>query len=645
MKKGILLSFCWIHLLPSLSLASPTAHLKSGDKTAEDFLSQLESKKIEAGHHPFYAGHSNAAQLKDSDLNGRAQSLSYSDPVSQMLHHSTNSRPQVKIDPSKDSLITGSQKIMKSPLKAIGGKGTHVVEHRQGNKDEILTCEEPGDDSIENCMRQLVVEVRKITLKKELETNFHIWLPYGKKRRFSLACGALRNAVQDVYHNGGEVTASYKACMQELSMSRHNCCASLPSLNFPGDAIKEVRVCQADEIKEGSIGGKFFKWWLRRRNEFLLNYDGHIHKNLGRTKSWYSYRPRIKITYEEESYEILPEKWVSNCENLEERVDQGLCHYDTKECTQGPQTRIIEGIPITKACWEEKLTYACDFPTEDNCGPLRARGCVQINSVCKQSVGNVCVAYTQTYQCKGGSKSSYQITGGNTPFCLDGSCRDQSFEANDEMMSSIAQLSLFKDMQGQIDSIFTGEEYQCSKHILSFKDCCGSGKGWGKSLGLGGCSANEKILQEKRKSRLCHYVGTYCAKKRLGVCLKKKSSFCCFGSKLLKAFHEQGRRQINLGWGSPKEPLCRGFTISEIQRIDFSRLDLSEAFEDLMKNYTPDKMGTMSPTAEKKIETTDLDKVGQEILHRSQTTQVQDVSKRVGERVETLKKGMLTHGK
>ena len=602
MKNGILLFCCWIYLFPSLILASPTANLKSGDKTAKDFLSQLETKKQEAGHHPFYSGHSNASQLKDSDLKGHAQSLSHSDPVSQMLYHSAESRPQVKIDPSKDSLITGSQQIMESPLQVIGGEGTHVVEHHHGNKDEILTCEEPGDDSLESCTNQLIVEVRKIKIKKELETNFHIWLPEGRKRYVHLACGALRNTIYEHSH-GGDITAPYKACMQELTMRRHNCCANLPSLNFPVDEIKEVR------IERTLVKG----WRGRIRESFILNAQGVIYDDdLYYRKSWYDYQPRIKITYEEESYEILPEKWVSNCERLEERVDQGLCHYDTKECTQGPQTRIIEGVPITKPCWEEKLTYACEFPTKDNCSPLRARGCVQINSVCKQSVGNTCVAYTQTYQCKGAGKSSYHITGGNTPFCLDGSCRDQSFETNNEMMASIAQLSLLKDMQGKINSIFTGEEHQCSKHILSFKDCCGSGKGWGKSLGLGGCSAREKLLQEKRKERLCHYVGTYCAKKVLGKCVKKKSSFCCFGSKLLKAFQEQGRVQIHLGWGEPKHPMCRGFTIEEIQRIDFSKLDLSEVFEDLMKNYQPQKL--------------------------------QGMGQKIGERLDSIKKGLNPSG-
>ncbi|KAB2833226.1 MAG: hypothetical protein F9K49_06890, partial [Caedimonadaceae bacterium] len=105
MKKLILLSLfyslSWLLLFPSLILANPTAHLKSGDKAAKDFLNQLEAKKIEAGQHPFYTGHSKAAQLKSRDLMGRAQSLSHSDPVSQMLHHSSDSRPQIKIDPLK----------------------------------------------------------------------------------------------------------------------------------------------------------------------------------------------------------------------------------------------------------------------------------------------------------------------------------------------------------------------------------------------------------------------------------------------------------------------------------------------------------------------------------------------------------------
>ncbi|MBP6951897.1 MAG: conjugal transfer protein TraN [Alphaproteobacteria bacterium] len=588
MKRLVFLCLCWTFIFPEVILASPTANLKSGDKTAQEFLNQLEAKKQEAGNHPFYSGHSEAAKLKSRDLTGRAQSLSQSDPASQMLYQSADSRPQVKIDRSKDPLLTGSQRIMTMPLEVIGGKGTRVVETQQGNKDEILTCEEPGDDSLESCTRQLVVKVIKTKVLREKYEHFHLTGCKKSHKPYHVrSCPALLAHVRQWRSrriwkkNAGpiDITAAFKACLQEVNSKKLTRCyrCNNPRTIVPIDL-------QEDQIQ---------KVLIERNNlgQPLIQGKTHLSRH-GRLKV-YNLNATIKITYEEETYTILPDEWASNCEKLEARVDQGLCHYDTKECTQGPQTRIIEGIPITRDCWQEKLTYACDFPTKDNCGPLRARGCVQINSSCKQNVGNTCVAYTQTYQCKGNSRTSYQITGGNTPFCLDGSCRDQSLEANNEMMSSLAQLALLKDMQGKINSIFEGDEHQCSKHILSFKDCCGSGKGWGKSLGLGGCKSKEKLLHEKRKGRLCHYVGTYCAKKVLGQCVKKKSSFCCFGSKLLKAFQEQGRKQINLGWGKAKKPLCRGFTIEEIQRIDFSKLDLREAFEDLMKNYKPQKLQGM----------------------------------------------------
>ncbi|MBP9691737.1 MAG: conjugal transfer protein TraN [Alphaproteobacteria bacterium] len=607
MKKRIFKLFCFslplLFLFAVICIANPTTNLKSGDQTAQEFLNQMEKKKKEAGNHPFYSGHSCAANLKSTQLVGAAQNLSNTDPASQMIHKSAESRPQVKINPSKDPLITGSQKILENPLKTIGGEGTHVIEIKQDGKDEILTCEEPGDDSLESCLSQLVVKVRKFKVRKEWKGQIRFWMNAGKKKWMHLACGALRHDTRRAYQTAGNITAAYKACMQELGNKSSGSYVTLSPLGIAADKIKEVKV---DSILIQRRRGL-------PRQRFQVNCSGLTYNHEWHRKSWYDCQPLITIVYEEDSYEILPDEWASNCQKLEERVDQGLCHYASKECTQGKQTRSIEGIPITRDCWQEKLTYACAYPAKDNCDPLRARGCAQINSACKQKVGNVCVVYTQTYQCKGATKTTHQITGGNTPFCMDGSCRDQSFEANNEMMSSLAQLSLLKNMQGKMNSIFKGDSHQCSKYILSFKDCCGSGKGWGKSIGLGGCSENEKLLQKKRQVRLCHYVGTYCAKKILGKCVKKKSAFCCFGSKLLKAFQEQGRQQIGLGWGSPKEPLCRGFTIQEIQRIDFSKLDLREAFEDLMKNYSPQKL--------------------------------QGTGQKIGERLETIKQGIIPHAK
>jgi len=595
-------------------VADSWKNLKSGDQAAQEFLNKVDQKKKEAGIHPFYKGISQEATLTDAELKGKSQTLACKDPVGQMLQQSADSRPQFKIDPVHDPLIKGSKKIIETPLEELGGKGTQIKKVVQAHKDEIVLCEEAGDDSLESCTSDLKVKVIKTKIKKEWQGTVHYWMVQKAiKHGHYLACGPLRHGVFRARQYAGDITGAFKACLQELGNEENRGSVQLPHLNFLTNQILEVRVEQMPQLK----GKRGFN-----KPRYYSNCSGDIHNSMDNDKSHYNCTPRIKIVYEENSYQILPDEWISNCTRLEERSDQGLCSYASKVCTQGKQTRVIEGIPVTKDCWQETYTYSCSYPAKNDCSPLRARGCVQQTSNCKQMVGKTCVVYTQSFQCKSTANSTFteMITGGKTstlkvPFCIDGNCRDQSWEGNDEMMSSMAQLSLLKEMQGQVKNgtFFKGSDDRCTKQPLSFKDCCGSGKGWGNDLGLSSCKAEEKSLSKKRKAGLCHYVGTYCAKKVLGQCIKKKSSYCCFGSKLLKAFHVQGRPQIRMEWGDAENPLCRGFTVEEIQRIDFSKLDLREVFEDLMKNYRPSKL--------------------------------QGMEKRIGERLEAIKKGMTPNSK
>lgn len=548
--KYIHFLFLWFlfffSFLATEGLANPWKHLKQGDQTAETFLNQLESKKNEAGDHPFYQGHSEESQLQEGDLTGRAQSIVKSNPASQMIHESSDVRPQIKIDLQTDPLLTGSQEILSNPLEIIGGKGTHEVEVTQGGEDETLTCEEPGEDTEHACYARLNVTITQ-TLGPRKSGSITLDGPF-----FHGAYNHLFYTTKPCKkHFVAHITQNPNALKGFISQQK-----GIPFGDFK-------------QISSSNDGG-----WVK---------IGHKAYTFGAYTVRYTYQSIVKTP---------GFSWTNSCGPLEERADQGLCYYVSKRCTQGPQTRTIQGVPVTKDCWEETYTYRCTYPSQDNCGPLRARGCVQINSKCKQKVGNTCVVYTQTYECKGTNQTTYQIAGGKTPFCMDGNCRNQGWERNDEMLSTLAQLSLLKELQGQIENgtLFKGEDNRCTKQPLSFKDCCGSGKGWGNDLGLTSCSAGEKLLSQKRKKGLCHYIGTYCAKKVLGKCVKKKATYCCFGSKLLKAFHTQGRSQIGLGWGEPKTPLCRGFTIDEVQRIDFSKLDLREVFEELVQNFKPSKL-------------------------------------------------------
>ncbi|KAB2836815.1 MAG: hypothetical protein F9K49_01175, partial [Caedimonadaceae bacterium] len=171
------------------------------------------------------------------------------------------------------------------------------------------------------------------------------------------------------------------------------------------------------------------------------------------------------------------------------------------------------------------------------------------------------------------------------PYCLDGSCSTFGYAPNQDMAEALSKLALFKEMQGQIDakanSIFKGEARTCSRNCVNFKDCCGSVKGWGVSLGLSNCSEEEKALAKFREEKKCVFVGTKCTEKALGVCLKKKSTYCCFGSRLARLLHDQGRSQLGLNYGNAEAPQCRGFTLEELQKIKFDTLNLNELYEDL----------------------------------------------------------------
>lgn len=85
----------------------------------------------------------------------------------------------------------------------------------------------------------------------------------------------------------------------------------------------------------------------------------------------------------------------------------------------------------------------------------------------------------------------------------------------------------------------------------------------------------------------CVEVGEYCARKWPFVgCVQRDKSFCCFNGKMQRIFHEQGRPQLKTlnNFGTPEAPVCRGFTPEEFQSLDFSKIDLSEYYEELTTN-------------------------------------------------------------
>ena len=308
--------------------------------------------------------------------------------------------------------------------------------------------------------------------------------------------------------------------------------------------------------------------------------------------------------------EITSEEWLDGCAVLEAQSDTGFCRY--VEVDEGKQETLtitgpvvnppsgqatIDSEPFTRDSWQKTYTYACFKKVVSNCQALSTKGCVQVASECSERIGDVCVSWRQTYRCPQSKKKQirYKTKGDQSPFCFTGNCANNDYEANGEMNEALSQLMVLNEMQkdvraeGENVKIFKGQNRRCRKAWNGARDCCGSGNRWAVSWKLvPGCDVQEQELGDWRTKRRCVEVGTYCAKKLPIIgCIEKKTTFCCFGTKLSRLIQEQGRPQLGIGWGEVEDPNCRGLTAEELSRIDMSKMDLSELYEEVQKNFKP----------------------------------------------------------
>jgi conjugal transfer mating pair stabilization protein TraN len=119
--------------------------------------------------------------------------------------------------------------------------------------------------------------------------------------------------------------------------------------------------------------------------------------------------------------------------------------------------------------------------------------------------------------------------------------------------------------------------------------------------GLLSCEQAEQILAMKNDNRLCHSVGSYCSIKVpiIGTCVETTQTYCCFNSKLARILNEQGRAQLARSWGGAKSPDCSGFTVAQLQSLDFARMDLTEFYAEIAPKM-PD-VGALQQQAQQRV--------------------------------------------
>lgn len=315
-------------------------------------------------------------------------------------------------------------------------------------------------------------------------------------------------------------------------------------------------------------------------------------------------------------------------------MNQALaCVEVAKRCVEGAEERVIDGQKVYKDCWRYEVIKEClGERLIDRCGNLEDdENCKKVSSNCTKWQGEECKEYTDSYHCK---ERIEQSTCGDyekkcvlkseecvssapdgtclhkekryscldlskvkqvaldckvAKYCIGDKCESSTYESDKDFAKAVSALSVLTSIRKDfIDEeckegaknckVFRGAAHHCRINPLGSRNCC-KDKGWATDAKLMGCNESEKMLGKKKESKLCHYVDRYCSKRILGKCIEWKRGHCCFGSKLARIIHVEGRRQLGIAWGTGKNPNCRPLTIEELQRVNFDRMDLREIYD------------------------------------------------------------------
>jgi conjugal transfer mating pair stabilization protein TraN len=390
--------------------------------------------------------------------------------------------------------------------------------------------------------------------------------------------------------------------------------------------------------------------------------------------------PTMRLAYTRPTTTVATaDQWSDQCPAL---AAGGRCAITTPAvCTDGPTTKVVEGVSVSRDCWEFTSTMSCDGgPEADACAPLVAAGCTAQGSVCRQtnSTTGICEVREDSYSCPVPAQDT--TTASNCPsnvFCLNGNCFDIGAPKDADFARSMSLLEAGREAGVYLDTdrmqVFKGEDNRCRDRLL--KNCCytdGAGAGmtnqslfgigsrlvydvlmnasnrdflmqgmsalltgagfngsfttYGVTVAVNGtalpagsavlyagdslvlafdpwslaiavviyiaismlsCNEEEGKLAMKEGAKLCRTIGTWCSScirifGRCVSCIEDTTSKCCFNSVLARIVNEQGRLQVGKGWGGAQNPDCSGFSVAQLQRLDFAAMDLSEFYASLV---------------------------------------------------------------
>ena len=330
--------------------------------------------------------------------------------------------------------------------------------------------------------------------------------------------------------------------------------------------------------------------------------------------------------------ECTPHEISNDCEEIENK------------CMEGAETRNINGKDIFKECWKYQKQYSCFTGSLiSDCKELKNK-CVLVKTTClSENKNGACKHSENIYECLNISgKIPKSNNCKSARYCIDGDCEEVKYEHNKNIGAAISGLSLLNSIKKDLApeecskgaascKVFRGNNNSCKINTLNARNCC-QNKGWLKDAGLLECAENEKLLAVRKERGLCHFVGSYRSKKIVGVPLEKKQSYCCFDSKLARIVQEQGRQQLGIGWGDPKNPNCQPLSIEDLQKIDFNKVDLREVYGELLSKLNISKHNNIKKDTSKSLDAKLKAEVKQNIDQETTKGQTQDYQDEIARR-------------
>ena len=304
--RFILKSLCVISTFTFAGQSSQGEAHQSGQSFASSLMGAVTGAARSTNPHEvpgFQTDRPQEVSLESGALGEAAFQVSKTNDAAQHIISEAKDRKSFKIDPNTDPLFVGANEVIANPQKAMDEEFIEAAGSDVDESEEIKTCEEGGEETLEEGLERRIVTVAEPPKHTSTLTAYsHGW-----------SGGLSRNIVTGEKYDASTGGQYYYAAGTTIGNPLP---ANLQS-RFKSVQFRPGYSCPAG-----------------------VSLYPHGLMNISTSASWgwrfVNFTAPIEITLKP-GEEDIAETIDSTCHALEEKVDKGLCAYEDEVIVEGPQ--------------------------------------------------------------------------------------------------------------------------------------------------------------------------------------------------------------------------------------------------------------------------------------------------------------------